>query len=131
MRKFPQTVRKYKNKQQKRRCPCSTPLYLKVNDEEMHSPGKLAQVGMVENVHSTRMKREFCKPAIKSDRNTTPEKNFVTEMTRDGDDILNLKPLQFYKYQQYRCVKFPQKLRGTYSVKKKVVAIYVSFLYVY
>ena len=61
----------------------------------MHSPGKLTQVGMVENVHSTRIKREYCKPAIKSDSNTTPEKdsyNFVTEMTRGGDDILNLNP---------------------------------------
>ena len=29
---------------------------------------------MVENVHSTRIKHEFCKPATKSDSNTTPEK---------------------------------------------------------
>ena len=73
----------------------------------MHSPGKRTEVGMVENVHVTRIKRAFCKPATKSDSNTTPKKesyNFMTEITRDGDDMLNLKPLQFYKYQQYRCV---------------------------
>ena len=55
------------------RCPCSTPLYLKGNAEDMHSPDKLTQVGMVENVHSTRIKCEICKLATKSDSNTTPE----------------------------------------------------------
>ena len=50
----------------------------------MHSSGKLTQVGMVENVHSTRIKREFCKPATKSDSNTTPEKGLV--QFRDGND---------------------------------------------
>ena len=78
----------------------------------MHSPGKLAQVGMVENVHSTRMKREFCKPAIKSDRNTTPEKNFVTEMTRDGDDILNLKPPSVLQISTVQMCKIPSKVAG-------------------
>ena len=84
MRKVPKTVRKCKNEQQKRKCPCSTPLYLKVNVEEMHSPSKVAQVGMVENVHSTRIKRVFYKPATKSDSNTTPEKGLV--QFRDGND---------------------------------------------
>ena len=84
MRKVPKPVRKCKNEQLKRRCPCSTPLYLKVNAEEMHSPGKLIQVGMVENVHSTRIKCEFCKPATKSDSYTTPEKGLV--QFRDGND---------------------------------------------
>ena len=61
-------------------------------------PGKLTQVGMVENVHSTRIKCEFCKPATKSYSNTTPWKGTRTiswRKWRDGDDILNLKPLQF------------------------------------
>ena len=35
------------------------------------------QVGMVENVHSTRFKREFCKSATKSDSKTTPEKGLM------------------------------------------------------
>ena len=39
--------------------------------------GKWTQVKMVENVHSTRFKREFCKPASKSDSRTTPEKGLV------------------------------------------------------
>ena len=43
----------------------------------MHSTGKSTQVGMVENVHSIRIKREFCKPATKSDSYTTPEKGLV------------------------------------------------------
>ena len=73
----------------KRRCPCSTFLYLKVNAEEIHSPGRLTQVGMKENVHSTRIKREFCTPATKSDSNTTHEKGLV--QFRDGNDRKSLK----------------------------------------
>ena len=84
MRKVPKTVRKCKNEQQNRRCPCSAPLYLKVIAEELHSPGKVTQVGMVENVHSTRIQRQFCKPATKSDSNTTPEKGLVQFC--DGND---------------------------------------------
>ena len=75
MRKVQISVRKCKNEQQKRRCPCSTPLYLKVNTEEMHSPGKLTQVEMEENVHSIR----------KIDSSTTPEKGLV--QFRDGNDM--------------------------------------------
>ena len=60
---------------------------------------------MLENVHSTRFKREFCKPATKSDSKTTPEKGLV--YFRDGDDcdgndISNLKPLKLKKYQRYK-----------------------------
>ena len=84
MRKVPKTVRKCKNEQQKRRCPCSTPLYPKVNAEEMHSSGKLTQVGMVENVHSTRIKGEFYKPTTTSDSKTTPEKGLIQFC--DGND---------------------------------------------
>ena len=40
---------------------------------------------MVENVHSTRIKREFCKPETKSDSNTTPEKGLARFC--DGDDM--------------------------------------------
>ena len=52
-------------------------------------------------------------------------------MTRDGDDILNLNPMQFLKISTVQMCKFPQKMRGTYSFKMKVVAFYVSFLYAY
>ena len=89
---------------------------------------------MVENVHSTRFKREFCKPATKSDSKTTPEKGLV--QFRDGDDcdgndILNLKPLKLKKISTVQINKFPQKLRGTSTFKMKVVAFYVSILHVY
>ena len=50
----------------------------------MHSPSTLTQEVMIENVHSTRIKREFCKPATKSVSNTTPEKGLV--LFRDGND---------------------------------------------
>ena len=76
---------------------------------------------MLENVHSTRFKREFCKPATKSDSKTTPEKGLV--YFRDGDDcdgndISNLKPLKL------------KNINGT-NLKMKVVAFYVSILHVY
>ena len=80
MRKVPKNVKKCKNELHNRRYPCSTPLDLKVNADEMHSPGKLTQVGMVENMH----KREFCKPATESDSNTAHEKGLV--QFRDGND---------------------------------------------
>ena len=51
----------------------------------MHSPGKLTQVGMVENVYSSRIEREFCKPATKNDSYMTPEKGLV--QFRDGNDM--------------------------------------------
>ena len=58
---------------------------------------------MVENVYSTRIKRE--QQRVPVTRHLKRDSyNFVTEMTRDGDDILNLKPLQFKTYQQYRCL---------------------------
>ena len=100
----------------------------------MHSPDKLTQVWMVENVHSTRIKREFCKPETKSDSNTTPEKGLVRFC--DGDDMwrwwhFELKTPAVSKISTVQVCKFPQKLRGTYSFKLKVVAFYVSFLYVY
>ena len=88
-----------------------------INAEEMHSPGKLTQVGLVGNVHYTQIKRGFCKPATKSDSNTIHDKELVqivTEMTRDGDDILNLKPMQFKKISTVQTCKFSQKLLGTY-----------------
>ena len=50
----------------------------------MHSFGELTQVGMVQKVHSTRIKREFCKPATKSDSNATPENRLV--QFRDEND---------------------------------------------
>ena len=89
---------------------------------------------MVENMHSTRFKREFCKPVTKSDRKTTPEKGLV--WFRDGDDcdgndILNLKPLELKKIPTVQINKFTQNLRGTYTFKMKVVAFYVSILDVY
>ena len=89
---------------------------------------------MVENVHSTRIKREFCKPETKSDSNTTPEKGLGRFC--DGDDMwrwwhFELKTPAVFKISTVHVSKFPQKLRGTYSFKLKVVAFYVSFLYVY
>ena len=125
MRTVPKTIRKCKNEQQKRRCPCSTPLYLKVNAEEIHSPGKLTQVGMVENVHSTRINREFCKPTTKSYSNTTPKKGLV--QFRDGNDMwrwwyFELKTLAVLKTSKVQMRKFPQKLRDTFLFKMKVVA---------
>ena len=50
----------------------------------MHLPGEFTEVGMVENVPSTRIKLEFCKPATKSDSNTSLEKGLV--QFRDGND---------------------------------------------
>ena len=107
---------------------------MKVYAEEMHSPGKLTEVGMVENVYSTRIKREFCKPETKIDSKTTPEKGLVR--FRDGNDTwrwwhFELKTPAFLKISTVQMWKFPRKLRGTYSFKMKVVAFYVSFLYVY
>ena len=97
-------------------------------------PGKWTQVGIVENVHSTRFKRKFCKPVTESDSKTTPEKGLVS--FRDGDDwdgndILNLKTPGVKKISMVQINKFPQKLRGTNTFKMKVVAFYVSVLHVY
>ena len=62
---------------------------------------------MIENIHSTRFKREICKPVTESDSKTTPEKGLVYFRDGDdcdGDDILNLKPLEFKKYQRYKLI---------------------------
>ena len=45
--------------------------------------------------------------------------NFVTEMTRGGNDILKFKPLQFKKKSLVQMCKFPRKLSGTYTERKK------------
>ena len=47
------------------------------DNTKLTPPGKWTQVGIVENVNSTRFKREFCKPVTESDSKTTPEKGLV------------------------------------------------------
>ena len=113
MRKVPKIVRKCKSDEQKRTCPCSTPLYLKVNAEEMHSPSKLTQVVIVENVNSTRIKRDFCKPTTKSDSNTTLEKGLVP--FRDGNDTwrwwhFELETPAILRKSTIQMCKFPQNM---------------------
>ena len=44
---------------------------------KLNPPGKWTQEWMVENMHSTRFKHEFCKPVTESDSKTTPEKGLV------------------------------------------------------
>ena len=81
----------------------------------MHSPGKIAQEGIVENMHSTRIKRDFCKLATKTDSNTTHEKGVVH--FRDGNNTLRwwhfeLKTPAVLKISTVQMCKFPQNLRA-------------------
>ena len=97
-------------------------------------PWQLTQEGKVENVHSTRIKREFCKPAAKSYSNMTPEKGL--EQFRDGNDMwrwwhFEPKTLAVLKMLTVQMCKYPQNLRGTFLFKMKVVAFYVSLMYLY
>ena len=70
-------MKKWATSRRYRRCPCSTPLYPKVNAEEINPAWQVTTSEIDRNVHSTWLKREYCKPAKKSDSYTTREKGLL------------------------------------------------------